>query len=870
MGGTNVGKVFMSLELNGQNNFKKAINNTAMSSQKSMGSAMGAIGGFVAKAFAVGSIIAFSKASLNAASMSQSAWTGLNSIIKGQGRSFKEAEGFINDYISDGLVPLTNAVGAYKNLALRGYDTKQIEMIMERFKDSAAFSRQASYSMGEAIQTATEGLKNENSVVVDNVGVTKNVAKMWDEYARSIGTTASNLTLAQKRQAEVNGILAETAFQVGDAKAYTETYAGKVAQLSTAFMNLKIAVGSVVAPIVSALIPALTAAMNMITRFFNYISQLLAVFGIKFPKVIEKGGAGAMKSLGASAGDATKKMGGVGKQASKTAKEIKRAFASVDDLNIVNIPDDTSASAGGGAGGGVDTSGSPDMGQMNFGLNEDVGDQLSEWAVKFKKQIQDIWSVLSETKSWKAFKSIGVDTFKTVLQKGKEIFGSFKTIFSSLGTEFVKQIYEKGPEIDNAFASLFTGIKDVINVAILLLIEPFNGLMSGIAEVLDWRAPELMESLFNIFLPITEFIGETMSNLSQPIIELTEDINTAFSILGELATNMLIDLTTGLADHIPGIVSSLTNMKDSFVNIFSELTSIVGEVWTDFCRILSSTWFKYGEEISQGIGEFLQGVTEIFEKLWTEVLEPIIKPFLEDFKTVWRETLEPTIKAVFDFIGKLVAGAIEITNKFIIPVTKLFLDIFKPVITGALTFVGGLFNAFLKTVGEVLQGIMRALGGVVDFITGIFTGNWTRAWTGVQNIFSGIWDSLVALAKAPLNLIITGINAFISGLNAIKIPDWVPGVGGKGFNIARIPMLAQGGYVKANNPQLAIIGDNKREGEIVAPESKLKEMVKLAMAEMKTTSEISLNLKVEYEDGRRIIKKINEEQLRAGEVLLYV
>lgn len=693
---------------------------------------------------------------------------------------------------------------------------------------------------------------------------------MWDEYARSIGTTVSNLTLAQKRQAEVNGILAETAFQVGDAKAYTETYAGKVAQLSTAFMNLKIAVGSVISPIVSAFIPALTAAMNMITKFFNYISQLLAVFGIKFPKVIEKGGAGAMKSLGASAGDATKKMGGVGKQASKTAKEIKRAFASVDDLNIVNIPDDTSASAGGGAGGGADTSGSPDMGQMNFGLNEDVGDQLSEWAVKFKKQIQDIWSVLSETKSWKAFKSIGVDTFKTVLQKGKEIFGSFKTIFSSLGTEFVKQIYEKGPEIDNAFASLFTGIKDVINVAILLLIEPFNGLMSGIAEVLEWRAPELMESLFNIFLPITEFIGETMSNLSQPIIELTEDINTAFSILGELATNMLIDLTTGLADHIPGIVSSLTNMKDSFVNIFSELTSIVGEVWTDFCRILSSTWFKYGEEISQGIGEFLQGVTEIFEKLWTEILEPIIKPFLEDFKTVWRETLEPTIKAVFDFIGKLVAGAIEITNKFIIPVTKLFLDIFKPVITGALTFVGGLFNAFLKTVGEVLQGIMRALGGVVDFITGIFTGNWTRAWTGVQNIFSGIWDSLVALAKAPLNLIITGINAFISGLNAIKIPDWVPGVGGKGFNIARIPMLAQGGYVKANNPQLAIIGDNKREGEIVAPESKLKEMVKLAMAEMKTTSEISLNLKVEYEDGRRIIKKINEEQLRAGEVLLYV
>lgn len=870
MGGTSVGSVFMNLELNGQNNFKKAINNTAISSQKSMGSAMASIGGYIRKAFAIGSVIAFTKASLDAASMSQSAWTRLNSIIKGQGRSFKEAEGFIKGYISDGLVPLTNAVGAYKNLALRGYDTKQIEMIMERFKDSAAFSRQASYSMGEAIQTATEGLKNENSVVVDNVGVTKNVAKMWDEYAQSIGTTASNLTLAQKRQAEVNGILAETAFQVGDAKAYTETYAGKVAQLSTAFMNLKIAVGSVISPIVSAFIPALTAAMNMITKFFNYISQLLAVFGIKFPKVIEKGGAGAMKSFGASAGDATKKMGGVGKQAGKTAKEIKRAFASVDDLNIVNIPDDTSASASGGAGGGADTSGSPDMGQMNFGLNEDVGDQLSEWAVKFKKQIQDIWSVLSETKSWKAFKSIGVDTFKTVLQKGKEIFGSYKTIFSSLGTEFAKQINAKGPEIDNAFAKLFTGIKDAINVAILWFIEPFNGFISGVADVLDGRAPELMESLFNIFVPITEFLGEYISNLSEPFVKLTEDINQCFSNLGETSTNMLIDLSTGISEHMPEIMGSLTSIKDSFVNTFSEISSIVGGIWTDFTSSLSTTWVIYGEEISQGIGEFIQGISEIFEKLWTDILEPVIKPFLEQFKTIWRETLQPTIRAVHDFIGKLIAGALEIANKFVVPVVKLFMDIFKPFIVGTLSFIGGKFNVLMKTVGEVLQGIMKSLSGVVDFIVGVFTGNWTKAWDGVKGIFAGIWDALVGLAKAPLNLIINGINAFISGLNAIKIPDWVPAVGGKGFNIPKIPMLAQGGYVKANNPQLAIIGDNKREGEIVAPESKLKEMVKLAMVEMKTTSEISLNLKVEYEDGRRIIKKINEEQLRAGEVLLYV
>lgn len=880
--GTNVGSVFFNLHLNGQKNFEKAVNNAASSSknafersatsaQKSMGGAMRIIGGLVAKAFAIGSVIAFSKASLTAASMSQSAWTGLNSIIKGQGRSFKEAEGFINDYISDGLVPLNNAVGAYKNLALRGYDTSQIEGIMKAFKDSAAFSRQSSYTMGEAIQTATEGLKNENSVIVDNVGVTKNVAKMWDEYAQSIGTTANRLTLAQKRQAEVNGILAETKFQMGDAKAYAETYAGRVAQLSTAFMNLKIAVGNVIAPIVSAFIPAIVTAMNVITKFFNYIAQLLAVFGIKFPKVIEKGGAGAMKNFGASAGDASKKLGGVGKQAGKTAKEIKRAFASVDDLNIVNIPDETPESSGGGAGGGdIGAGGSGDLGKMNLGFDENVGDQLSEWALKFKKQIQDIWDVLSQTKSWSAFKDIGTKTFETVVTKAKEIFGSFKTIFSSLGIEFAKQIKEKAPEIDTAFATLFTGIKDIINVKILQMIEPFNGFISGVASVLESRAPELMESIFNIFIPIVEFVGKTMSDISEPMLLFIENIKEGYETLGELSANIIIDLVSGLANSIPEIMQSLTSIKDTFVRIFGEISNVAGVIWIDFCESLSKTWSKYGKEISQGLGEFIANTVEIFNKLWTEILEPVIKPFLEEFKKVWKETLKPMIDEVLNFVGNLAKSALEIYNKFVAPIIKFLMNKLKPVFIAVFSYIGGIINTFLKTIGDVVKGIFRMLNGVVDFITGVFTGDWKRAWNGIKNIFGGIWDALVGLAKAPLNLIISAINGFINGLNNIKVPDWVPGVGGKNFNIPKIPMLAQGGYVKANNPQLAIIGDNKREGEIVAPESKLKEMVKQALTEFKTVSDINLNIKVEYEDGKVIIKKINNEQLRAGEVLINV
>src|SRR5690606_3186546 len=86
--------------------------------------------------------------------------------------------------------------------------------------------------------------------------------------------------------------------------------------------------------------------------------------------------------------------------------------------------------------------------------------------------------------------------------------------------------------------------------------------------------------------------------------------------------------------------------------------------------------------------------------------------------------------------------------------------------------------------------------GIINFITGVFTGNWKKAWEGVKNIFKGIVDTLWSIFKFPLNLIIDGINALIGGLNKIKfdVPDWIPLIGGKkfGFNIPKIPKLAVG------------------------------------------------------------------------------
>ena len=109
---------------------------------------------------------------------------------------------------------------------------------------------------------------------------------------------------------------------------------------------------------------------------------------------------------------------------------------------------------------------------------------------------------------------------------------------------------------------------------------------------------------------------------------------------------------------------------------------------------------------------------------------------------------------------------------------------------------GNILNGFFATVSSVWSSIKQVFSGIIDFVGGVFTGDWDRAWSGIVNIFGGLFGGIVAIAKAPLNGVISVVNAAIDELNSISvhIPDWVPLIGGKGFevNIPKIPYLAHG------------------------------------------------------------------------------
>lgn len=291
------------------NNVKKdlgGLDKQAKESAESISKAFGAVKTALV-ALGIGKII---KDSINAASQLEGAMTGLQSIVEGHGLSMQRANKFIQDYIKDGLVPLTNAVNAYKYLAARGYSEDQIQSVMLRLKDSAAFGRQSYLSLGEAVESAAEGLKSENSILVDNAGVTKNVAKMWEDYAKAQGKSYDELTQQEKIQAEVNGIMQETQFQVGDAARYADTYAGRLAALNKTLYDIKVSLGQAFMPIMNVILPLLQTLANAVSRVMSYVAMFMqALFGVS--KGHQQQAASANKAAAAqiNVGDSADKAG---------------------------------------------------------------------------------------------------------------------------------------------------------------------------------------------------------------------------------------------------------------------------------------------------------------------------------------------------------------------------------------------------------------------------------------------------------------------------------------------------------------------------------------------------------------------------------
>lgn len=822
--GTKVGSVFFNINTN-RGAFSKEIKSAAGQAQSVFSSAMGKVGKAIGVAFSAAAVVSFGKKCVEVASETQSAWVGLSSILNGQKKSFSEANGFIQDYISDGLVPLNNAVTAYKNLAARGYNTEQIEKTMTALKDAAAFGRQASYSYGDAISTATEGLKNENSILVDNAGVTKNVAKMWEDYAKSIGTTTNALTQQQKIEAEVNGIMEETKWQTGDAAKYATTFAGRVAKLSATFTSLKTEIGNVIIPILNLFIPAIQTALDALLKFLGLLKTVMASIGLEMPDVTSLGGVTAGATEAAEAIDNT------GTAAEKAAKKVKKAFASYDEINVL------SKSSASDTGTGGSSAGASGVEAATIGGVNSLKDQLSSASAElstFFDPLADAWQahgepiVQSIKNAFNNLKEVGKgvgDVIKNWWQGegGRSFANTTLELFEKIAraaervTKSIKYIWDNGgKDTFNNLVKILGNVGEIIMIVVGYIADLYGDLVEGFA-------PDAAEGLQGVNDKLSAFNGvlEWLKTDGKPILE-----GIAYTIglvgaawLAYKGIMIAVEVASKAYAAAQAVVNAVMNANPIgiIVTLVAALIAVI---------ILCA---KHWDELKAAASRAWDGIKAVWATVANWFSVNIIEPIKNFFSNLWAGimTTFANVKTYFQQKFSEAWAAIK--------------GVFAPV------------GSFFSGIWETIRSKFSTIG--------------TKVGETMGNAFKTVVNKIISFAERTINGFIRAINRAISLINNI------PGVSISPLSELNVPKLAQGGWVAANNPQLAIVGDNTREGEIVSPESKIREQVELALAKAGGFAQkvkLQLELLIRYPDGRTIIKTINEAQIAEGRILLEV
>lgn len=361
--------------------------------------------------------------------------------------------------------------------------------------------------------------------------------------------------------------------------------------------------------------------------------------------------------------------------------------------------------------------------------------------------------------------------------------------------------------------------------------------------------------------PFTEYLQTALSIGGKTAAGIFDSFNMAFSDLWNIAVFPILQKFVG--DGLPVITEFITESTKILGQAFDKIKAGFDTVWKDVAEpalegisklfndcvdIVKSKWEQYGQPIFDKIREGIDRFGELCDATWNTILKPVWNAFMDVCTEVWDEHLKPLVDNFVDFCAVFAEGALDIYNRCIAPMQMWFVKTIGPAIKDFFANSIKYAGAFLSNIIDAIDGIITTFKGIIKFLTGVFTGDWKKAWEGIKDIASGIFKTLVSALKTPVNAIISIINGLVtgivSGMNMVvktlnnlsfKVPDWVPGLGGKeiGFNIPeitapKIPYLAQGAYVRPNTPQLAMIGDNRHQGEFVAPEDKLLEMAKRA------------------------------------------
>lgn len=672
--------------------------------------------------------------------------------------------------------------------------------------------------------------------------MTKNVAKMWKDYAASIGVGVNNLTQAQKIEAEVAGLRQESIYQTGDAAKMTGTYAGQIASLGAAFTSLKVAVGNVFMPILQKIIPVITQVINWLTALATRAAQVIAIlFGVK----VSAGGMDAMAASTNAAADAQDNLAGSTKKAGKAAKG---ALAPFDELNV--LAQDTD-SGDGGAGGGIGGIGDAGLGE----LEEKTGvfDEIDEKIRRIAEGIRNFFAPFGTPleRLWNAFKRI----LKVIGDAGKSLWEDLKPVlewlienallpFLDLLATMYERIVTWAEDHPGAMKGLLAALL-LIGLAVLLIVSP-------VAQVIAIMA--VLVIIIGLIAKVFPKVKEAGLAVWAWMKQAWEDIKTwasnALTSIGEFFTGLWTSISTGVSNAWAWIVGVwegvvawfVETVIDPLVAFFTPMFQLIGILANNAWVVIKFIWEKV--------------------KAWFD--EKVITPVRDAFSLFW-EAIRNLATAAWDKIVEIwtvVSGWFD--EHVITPVRNFFTSLWDNVSTTASDTWDAIKDVWTAVATWWKTNVTQPLTDAWTNFTEWIGEKWESVWDAVGAYLKGVLNGVIDVLNDVLGAVFGGINDVINGVNSLgkRVSGWIDI---PTFKVPQIPRLATGAVIPANAPFAAILGDQRSGRNIEAPEGLIRQIMQEELAGMEGGQEVTIKFGGTMGALIRAMKPyIDQENTRVG------
>lgn len=631
----------------------------------------------------------------------------------------------------------------------------------------------------------------------------KATGSMLKNLGSGIVNAAKKLNVFSKLSGSLSGKLKRLGSTIKSALVFSVIYkglgmvkeqVGKYLSLNTAFTaavgQVRGALLTAFQPIYDAVVPALTSLLNILARAITVVSQFTsALFG-----TTGKQAQANAKALNAQA-KATENAG-------SAADKAQKSMASFDEINQLST----------GGGGTADAMAPAFDAQMDDTV-------FSSWGAAFSAFLDSFLNNgLPRLKAGMDAFAAGVNTFAQNLLEMFTFPGVLNKV-KQLGTDLGQAFNDMVNNID--WATLGAALGSGLNLAVQFLVSyiysiDWQNLGSSLADLfnsaissIDWIAVgQLLFAGFKIgietlagFLLNLDMaqLAKSASNLVIGFMDSAYD--TLASIdwqqIGQQVKTFLVSVDwAGVAE------STFRAIGAAFGALTAFLWGLIKDAWAEVVNWWHETAYEDGEFTLQGL---LDGIWNVIKDIGTWIKDHIFQPFIDGFKNVFGIHSPSTVMAEQG---------------------KYLMD--------------GLLGGIKKNFQPLLDAFKQIMSGITNFISGVFSGDWKKAWDGVKDIFAGIWNGIVSLLEGAINAIIDGLNWLISQMNKISfdVPNWVPLIGGKSMGISipsisrvEIPRLAQGAVIPPNREFMAVLGDQKQGTNIEAPLETIKQAVAEVMAQ---------------------------------------